>query len=398
MIQHKSVRTSILAVSLALSIFSCKKSSDAGSNITQSVVTDTAFYTVTGTGLTNVGEWLMSLNSPATGKLFFLNPLGSLVRSKPVNVQADNLQKWTIDGQIRYTYLESNSTVKLDPYLSTEIGYEMICDSALNILDSVRMISNGALDASVLDKLDLHEFILLGDHHYICETYYPLAVTNIPDSLHPVAGVKVDAPIIQEVNNGAVVFQWNGADYPAFYGESQEENDWTNTTIPQDYMHLNSITIDSSDNNLVVSFRHLDQIIKINRSTGDIMWRLGGTNSDFPLTTDQQFLRQHYARFTDNGKTLIFVDNGLSNGGSQDRTYSRILEFQLDEVNKVVTGFTAFKLPTPFIQFAGSVKKEGNFYYVGGGSASYAAVVDYTSGNVPLMIKSKYASYRALKY
>lgn len=159
-------------------------------------------------------------------------------------------------------------------------------------------------------------------------------------------------------------------------------------------MHLNSICVDSSDNNLVVSFRNLDEIVKLNRQTGAIMWRLGGNNSDFVQTADELFLRQHYPRFTDNGKTLIFVDNGLITG----RAYTRILEFQLNESSKTISNFKAYNLPTPFIQFAGSVKKEGNYYFVGGGAGLFAAQVDYTTNKVLMQMALKYDSYRALKY
>ena len=159
-------------------------------------------------------------------------------------------------------------------------------------------------------------------------------------------------------------------------------------------MHLNSICVDSTDNNLIVSFRNLNEIVKLNRQTGQIIWRLGGNNSDFALTPDQIFLRQHYPRLIENGKTLILLDNGHDSL----RAYSRILEFQLDQNAKIISSFKSFTIPDHFIQFAGSVKKEDNEYFIGGGSADYSLQVNYTTSQELMRMNLKYSSYRALKY
>ena len=159
-------------------------------------------------------------------------------------------------------------------------------------------------------------------------------------------------------------------------------------------MHMNSLCIDPNDGNIICSFRNLDEIIKINRSTGAIMWRLGGANSDFALTSNEQFLRQHYARLTDNNQTLIFIDNG----DASLRPYSRILEFQLDQSNMIVTSFKSFNVPDNFIQYAGSVEKNNGYYFIGAGSGSYTLQVNYTTGEKYLRLAQKYPSYRAPKY
>jgi len=218
--------------------------------------------------------------------------------------------------------------------------------------------------------------------------------TNIPASLHPAKNVKVTACLIQEVNNGQVVFQWDGTNYPELYSSSVENNNFSDSVDRLDYMHMNSLCIDSSDNNIIVSFRNLNEIIKINRVTGDIMWRLGGPYSDFPLTSNELFLRQHYVRLIDNDQTLIFVDNGQITL----RPYSRILEFQLDQNAKQITSFSAYNIPDLFIEYAGSVKKANGNYFIGGGSANYALQVNYTTNQVYLRLNQLYSSYRALKY
>jgi len=356
---------------------------------------DSSLYTLSGPGGQDTGEIFLSINSNSstTGNLLILDQKGYIIKEKALDSRADDFQKWVINGQTRYSYLLVDGTDTTGGP-ATEEGYDVICDSNLTELSRAKFLSPGNVDNPNNDKLDVHDFILLGDNHYMAISAQEESPTNIPDSLHPAKNVKVTACLIQEVNNGQVVFQWDGTNYPELYSSSVENNNFSDSVDRLDYMHMNSLCIDSSDNNIIVSFRNLNEIIKINRVTGDIMWRLGGPYSDFPLTANELFLRQHYARLIDNDSTLIFVDNGQITL----RPYSRILEFQLDQSAKQITGFSAYNISDNFIQYAGSVKKANGNYFIGGGSANYALQVNYTTNQVYLRLNQLYSSYRALKY
>lgn len=362
-------------------------------NIDSTINYSNLFTVSKGTG-EDSGQILLDFNTPTTGVLAILDQSGKVLKIKDVALNVDNFQKWKIDGKTRYTYFQTDGESTIDSVPGTEEGYEIICDSNLNEIKRVTLLPHGNVDTSVSSKIDVHDFILIDDDHYIVEAYRSETPSNIPDSLHPAANTRVVACIIQEINNGQVVFQWHGTDYPEFYGTSVENNTFSDSTKAMDYMHLNSICIDSSDNNLICSFRNLDQIIKINRATGDIMWRLGGKGSDFVLDENENFLRQHYARISAIDHTLMFVDNGEA----KIRAYSRILEFQLDENNKRITSFKAYNIPDNFIQYAGSVEKTNDTYFIGGGSAKYALQVNYNTNQVLLRLNLNYASYRCLKY
>ena len=400
----KIKRTSVYFVcSLAIICFvlhGCSKTSTPSNGIIPPPLTvlpikvDSNLYTVSGTGGIDTGNILLSVNTTDSGFLVIMDQRGNLIKKKSSALRVDNFQKWTINGNTRYTYLQTEGDSLVSGVQGTEEGYVYVCDSNLSVINRIALLPSQQYDTSLSSKLDLHEFILIGDNHYIGITYREVHPTNIPDSLHPAANVAVLACIIQEVDNGTVIFQWDGTDYPEFYGASAENNDFTSTTAAMDYMHMNSVAIDSNDQNLIVSFRNLNQIIKINRTTGAIMWRLGGTDSDFPLTADQSFLRQHYVRQTDGGQSLLFVDNGFAGV----RSNSRIMEMTLDENSKTVTSYNAYKVPDKFIQFAGSVKKENDSYFIGGGSAGYALQVNYTTNEVYLRVNQLQTSYRALKY
>ncbi len=379
-------------------LWGCKKISSASRTappqiVNDSIHVDQSLYSVSGSGGLDSGEILLALNTKNNAVLAILDQKGNLIKEKVSGLKTDNFQKWIVDGQTRYSYFQTEGEFTIAG-VATEEGYDIICDSDLNELSRVTLLPSATVDTGLYNKLDVHEFILLGDNHYITISNRQESPKNIPAALHPSPNARVIACLIQEVENGQVIFQWDGTDYPEFYSASMENNDFSDSVNTMDYMHLNSVCVDSADHNLIVSFRNLNQIVKINRITGAVMWRLGGSDSDFPLSADQVFLRQHFVRFTDNQQVLIFLDNGLQN----TRPYSRIVEFKLDENAKTVNGFTGYRIPDKFIQYAGSVKKMNGNYFIGGGSANYALQVNYTSNEVLLRLNQQYASYRALKY
>ena len=69
-----------------------------------------------------------------------------------------------------------------------------------------------------------------------------------------------------------------------------------------DPVHINSVAIDS-DTSILISSRHMDEITKIDRRTGDIIWRLGGKKNDFTFINDTiGFSHQHSVSRLKNGQ------------------------------------------------------------------------------------------------
>lgn len=203
------------------------------------------------------------------------------------------LRRGEVDGKTRYTYLEYDKDAYRIAPLTIIPGSAVVLDENFNEIKRIGFhpLSEEENQTSV----DTHDFIYLGDNHFITIAYIQMQVNNIPSSLNPARNAKVVVPVIQELLNDKLVFQWRGSDFPEFYTQSVEGNDFSNATGVHDYMHINSVFVDPTDNNIICSFRNLNQVIKINRTTGAIMWRLGGSNSDFQLTAEMKFLRQHNA-------------------------------------------------------------------------------------------------------
>lgn len=334
----------------------------------------------------------LSGGTPDYGKLLLLDKYGKTIGEQPTSSDAYNFEKWTVNGKIRYTYLERDlGTKQTDPSMIPCNAF-VLNESFVKIKKITLLPYNGRTGSLALDG---HEFIFIDDEHYITLSYYEKVVNNIPASLNPVANCKVVTPVIQEVQNDKVVWEWQGTDYPEFYANSIESNKFSDATVFHDFMHMNSIFIDPTDNNLICSNRNQDNVIKINHTTGAIMWRLGGKNSNFPMTANMKFLRQHHATLTDNNQTLLLFDNGQIT----ERKWSRILEFKLNANQSTIQSFSAFNLPdSTFCQYMGSVQKRGDTYFIGCGSTPKLMEVNYKTAKVNLLMNFPKFSYRALKY
>lgn len=184
---------------------------------------------------------------------------------------------------------------------------------------------------------DIHELRLLNNGHALLMSYDPQVVNMrsiIPngDSAAIVTGL-----IIQEIDaNKNVVFQWRSWDHFEIIDAIHEI--LTAHTI--DYVHGNAIEFDT-DGNIMISSRHLSEITKINRNTGEIIWRLGGVHNHYTFINDPVgFSYQHAIRRLANGNILLF-DNGnfrtnLDTGASSV-LYSRAVEYRLDENSHTAT-------------------------------------------------------------
>jgi hypothetical protein len=90
-----------------------------------------------------------------------------------------------------------------------------------------------------------------------------------------------------------------------------------NSSDALDYFHINSVARDA-DHNYLVSGRHTSTIYKINGTSGEIIWRLGGKYSNFTLGPDAEFGYQHHARFISRSKSGdTEVISLFDNSGSQ---------------------------------------------------------------------------------
>ena|SRR5215218_1498236 len=155
---------------------------------------------------------------------------------------------------------------------------------------------------------DHHEFHISPQDTALITIYSP-----VPTDLTPVGGPLNGLAwqgIIQEldIETGEVIFEWRSLEHVGFdetYAELMQDG-----RSGFDYFHINSIDVDH-DNNLLVSARETFAVYKIDRKSGEIIWRLGGKKSDFEMGPGARFAFQHDARRLPDGTISIF-DNGTT--------------------------------------------------------------------------------------
>lgn len=135
---------------------------------------------------------------------------------------------------------------------------------------------------------------------------------------------------IQEVTpSGAVVWTWDSKDH---IGLDETGRWWNETALddePYDVVHWNSAE-PVGKRYLVLSFRHLDAVYEIDRKTGRIVWKLGGTETpkSLEVTNDPHGAYplggQHDARILPNGDLTVH-DNRTYLGDAP-----RIVRYKID--------------------------------------------------------------------
>lgn len=212
----------------------------------------------------------------------------------------------------------------------------LLKDSTFTTVDSVSAIGYNT---------DLHELQVLSNGHYLL-----LASENNTEDLsmyyyftpnHASPGstmADVKSNVIQELDaNKNLVFEWHLKDnFPfnevdSFFLYSQTSVDWS---------HSNALEFDR-DSNILLSSRHFDEITKIDRDSGKILWHFGGKYNQFTFLTDTtRFYGQHDIRRLPNGHITLYDDGNHFSGS---RHAARALEYELDEVNmtaKLVWSYT----------------------------------------------------------
>jgi hypothetical protein len=221
-------------------------------------------------------------------------------------------------------------------------------------------------------RTDEHEFQLLPNGHALLMIYDRQVISNtqqiIPNGRITATVIGL---VLQELDvDKNVVFEWRSWDHFLITDTTPVYL----TREPVDYVHGNSIDVDT-DGNLLISNRNMNEVTKIDRQTGDIIWRLGGKNNQFAFVNDERgFSHQHDARRLANGNLSLY-----DNGNLHEPAYSRAVEYQLDEVNKVATLVLEYRSTPDVFAFAmGSNQQLPNHnVLVGWGASSTPAVTEF---------------------
>ena len=288
------------------------------------------------------GHLLLSTNYKESnityGMLFIVNNDGVPIYRKRIPNRVTDFKRHS-NGM--YSYAKRKTTINSFGRWNNEI---IIMDKLLNEIESV--------EVKGLTHTDNHDFIIT-ENSYILMSYH----SNYRDlSSQGLSENELTRDsVIQEISRetGEVIFEWNSFDY-------LDLSDCLNHRFPDDYAHINSISLDI-DNNIIASFRGCSMVLKINRISGDVMWSTGGSNPTLKIINDpyNEFCGQHTANVTPDGYLTIFDNGGHCNGDreSVNGKFSRALKYEIDIKNSRLIFNSQYLL-----------NNSKNFYSISGGS------------------------------
>lgn len=252
-----------------------------------------------------------------------------------------------------------------------------------------------------------HDFVMLPNGHLIV-----IAATQETISGTVVTGdVVIDLTQNFNSSNPATVnWLWNEFD-PNNLDPNHLDVNRQPMGFP-DWTHTNAVIYSSDDQNLIVSIRHQNWLVKFDYAggTGDghILWKMG-YQGDFTLVggTDPTdwFYAQHGPSFVTTNTTgkfsLILFDNGndrvfpsgvtCGTTGEPPCQYSTVPLLQIDETVSPMTATLAFNptAPTVFSVFGGNaaVLRNGNVEFCESAVTSFeGAVYEWTQGSSPQIV------------
>jgi hypothetical protein len=181
---------------------------------------------------------------------------------------------------------------------------------------------------------DVHDIQFTESGDYLIGAYVP--EQHVDTSAY---GGSSDATVIntelQQVgSDGELVWSWKSQNHVAL-GETGRHWPWA-IDNGYDILHWNSIEEAASDA-VIASFRHLDGVYRIRKSTGQIVWKLGGTRTPRSLDVRRDprgytLGSQHDARLLPDG-TLTVLDNRTGLGEKKPR----VLRFRIDQAAGTAT-------------------------------------------------------------
>ena len=254
---------------------------------------------------------------PFAPSLMVVGNDGKVVTSKVLKTYAYDFRTLP-DGRLGYTLNRPNTAETP----GSSVIY--ITDTTLKTLDSIPLAPRGY-------SLAMDGFVVLpnGNRLILSQENVTLDMRKIAgEGAHPAAIVQQS--VLQEIDiDGQVLFQWKSLDHIPVTASYE---DLKAPFIR--YFHINSIDVEP-DGNILISARNASLVAKIHRSTGKVLWILGGKLNQFTLentvapSEPAEFSYQHDVRRSANGNITLF-----DNGNMRSPQWSRAVEYQLDEAKK----------------------------------------------------------------
>jgi hypothetical protein len=152
----------------------------------------------------------------------------------------------------------------------------------------------------------LHDLIAAedGSHWILCDESRTMDLRAFGGS----SSALVTGTVVQHVgSDGTLLFEWSAFDHLALADLPPVEL----LAAAVNWTHGNALDLDA-DGNLLLSFRSLNEVAKIDARTGAVLWRMGGRANEFAFVGAGQppFARQHGVRASAAGEFLLLDNRG----------------------------------------------------------------------------------------
>jgi hypothetical protein len=241
------------------------------------------------------GDVLMTVG-PGPGQYgpLIFTPQGRLVwfEALPNGLDAEDLNVQDFAGQRDLTWWRGRVLAS-----GFGLGEDVLMDEHYRTVATVRA-GNGY-------EADLHDFqIVPGNVAYI--TVYDPLWCNLAGVGGQRNGALIDTAVQAiDMKTGLVRWEWHSLDH---VGVDESHAPLPNGRSPWDWFHLNSVDV-QPDGDLLISSRSTWAMYRLQRGSGTVLWRLGGTRSSFRMSPGTETAWQHDARLQLDGTITVF-DNG----------------------------------------------------------------------------------------
>lgn len=213
----------------------------------------------------------------------------------------------------------------------------------------------GMIEVDLLGKIYREYMIPGGQHHDFVE---------LPDGNLLVASDSPDLSTVEDYvveidrETGAVVWELDMKDLIS-QEDGQSASMDSDGSEEADWFHNNGLAYDAENDLVLLSARHKDAIVAVNKEDKSLAWILGdptgwdGVDPSYFFTPEGEdfewFYAQHNVSILDNGDIALF-DNGTAkvkrvdgdNRVSGDNVYSRAVVYQIDTENMTVSQVTEY--------------------------------------------------------
>lgn len=250
-----------------------------------------------------------------------INNQGNLIWYDPVNAPfVGNLERVTYHGQPMLAFYQGSLGAGFGD------GEFVLMDEHYHVVSYLRA-GDGV-------QADLHELMITPQNTALIGAYVPVKMNLTANGGK--ASQVVYNYVAQEIDvaTGNVLFSWDSLDHvPVTDSEFPVPADGS----AFDYFHGNSIAL-TSDGNLLISARNTSAVYSISRTTGAVVWELGGKHSSFTLepSGQQWFCYQHHARQPKANVITLFDDGGTGPASCPNHA-SRGLTLTLDTTSHTAT-------------------------------------------------------------